>query len=184
MDEPTVKWSKERFTEIVNGLRPFLAQSGYDPDKDCTFIPVSGLQGDNIDKVLDKSVCNWYSDGRHLLQVLDDLPVPPRDEKGLLRVPILDKMQDRGAVIFGKVESGTIRLGDQLKLMPSGISCQVHTVYNSKDQCVRYAKPGENVKLRLNIDNEERVNKGDVVCHRDQTLVPVSELFEAEVDIQ
>jgi peptide chain release factor subunit 3 len=53
MDEPTVKWSKERFTEIVNALRPFLASSGYDPDKDCTFIPVSGLQGENIDKPLD-----------------------------------------------------------------------------------------------------------------------------------
>jgi translation elongation factor EF-1alpha len=59
----------------------------------------------------------------------------------------------------------------------------VHTIYNSKDLCVRYAKPGENVKLRLNIDNEDRVNKGDVICHRDQSLTPVSELFEAEVDI-
>lgn len=90
-------------------------------------------------------------------------------------------MQDRGAVIFGKVESGTIRLGDKLKLMPSGISCQVHTIYNSKDQCVRYAKPGENVKLRLNIESEDRVNKGDVICHRDQSIVPVAEIFEAEV---
>jgi len=35
----------------------------------------------------------------------------------------------------------------------------------------------------LNIENEERVNKGDVICHRDTNIVPVSELFEAEVDI-
>lgn len=92
-------------------------------------------------------------------------------------------MQDRGAVVFGKIESGTIKLGDQLKLMPTGISCQVHTIYNSKDQCVRYAKPGENVKLRLNIDSEDRVNKGDVICHRDQQITPVSEIFEAEVQL-
>jgi peptide chain release factor subunit 3 len=132
---------------------------------------------------MDKGVCNWYQDGRYLMQVLDDLPIPPRDEKGPLRVPVLDTMQDRGAVIFGKVESGTIKLGDQLKLMPSGILCQVHTIYNSKDQCVRYAKPGENVQLRLNIGDEKRVNRGDVICHRDQAIVPISELFEAEVDI-
>ncbi len=43
MDEPTVKWSKDRYTEIVKNLKPFLAQSGYDPDKDCTFLPVSAL---------------------------------------------------------------------------------------------------------------------------------------------
>ena len=114
---------------------------------------------------------------------MDDLPVPPRDQNGPLRIPVLDKMQDRGAVVFGKVESGTIRLGDGLRLMPSGISCQVQTIYNGKEQCVNYAKPGENVKLRLNIENEDRVNKGDVICLRDTQVVPVSELFEAEVEI-
>lgn len=92
-------------------------------------------------------------------------------------------MVDRGTVIFGKVESGTIKLGDLLRLMPSGISCQVQTIYNGKEESVPYAKPGENVQLRLNIENEERVNKGDVICHRDANIVPVSELFEAEVDI-
>ena len=48
---------------------------------------------------------------------------------------------------------------------------------------MRYAKPGENVKLRLNIESEDRVNKGDVICLRDTQVVPVSELFEAEVEI-
>ena len=76
-------------------------------------------------------------------------------------------MQDRGTVVFGKIESGTVKLGDGIRLMPSGIACQVQTIYNGKEECVRYAKPGENVKLRLNIDNEERVNKGDVICMRD-----------------
>ena len=60
MDEPTVKWQKERYTDIVNALKPFLAQSGYDPENDCFFIPVSGLCGENIDKPLEKSVCTWY----------------------------------------------------------------------------------------------------------------------------
>ena len=58
-----------------------------------------------------------------MLKVLDDLPVPPRFDKGSLRVPVLDKMTDRGTIVFGKVESGTINLGDLLRLMPSGISC-------------------------------------------------------------
>lgn len=93
-------------------------------------------------------------------------------------------MTDKGApFIFGKVESGTIKLGDSIKLMPSGISCQVHSILNGKEKAVLYAKPGENVQLRVNIDSEDRINKGDVICHRDQSIVPVSEIFEAEVDL-
>lgn len=56
-------------------------------------------------------------------------------------------------------------------------------MYNSKDESVRYAKPGENVKLRLNLDGEDKINKGEVICLRDMPLVPVSELFEAEIDL-
>jgi translation elongation factor EF-1alpha len=55
------------------------------------------------------------------MEVLDDLPVPPRDEKASLRVPVLDKMLDRGVVVFGKVESGTVKLGENLKIYPSNL---------------------------------------------------------------
>ena len=93
------------------------------------------------------------------------MEVPPRDPEGPLRIPILDKMRDRGTVIFGKVESGTVKVGDQLSVMPSNLICQVATVYNSKGEAVKYAKPGENVQLRLlNINDENLVNKGDVLC--------------------
>lgn len=183
MDEPSVKWSQERYNDIVTALRPFLLQSGYNPDTDCTFLPVSGLNGENIIKPAPAGTCNWYKDGRSLIQILDDTPLPPRDENGPLRIPVLDKMTDRGVVIFGKVESGTVKLGDGVRIMPSGTACQVMTLWNSKDQCVRYAKPGENIKMRISVDSEDKVNKGDVICMRDQAAVPVTELFEAEVDI-
>jgi peptide chain release factor subunit 3 len=48
MDEPSVKWSKERYTEIITALRPFFIGCGYNPDKDCIYVPLSGLNGDNI----------------------------------------------------------------------------------------------------------------------------------------
>ena len=128
-------------------------------------------------------MANWYKDGRPLIKILDDMPIPPRDDNAVLRVPVLDKMMDPGMIIFGKVESGTIRLGDECKLMPSGLPCQVQTIYDSKEQSVRYAKPGENVKLRINVESEDKVSKGDVLCLRSQVAVPVSEIFEAEVDI-
>lgn len=92
-------------------------------------------------------------------------------------------MKDRGIVIFGKVESGTVNIGEKLTLMPSNIPTQVLNVYNSKNEAVRYAKPGENVQLRLlHISDENLINKGDVLCNRDAPM-PISELLEAEVEI-
>jgi peptide chain release factor subunit 3 len=43
MDDQTVRWSQDRFNEICNALKLFLALTGYDPEKDCKFIAVSGL---------------------------------------------------------------------------------------------------------------------------------------------
>jgi len=61
--------------------------------------------------------------------------------------------------------------------------CQVQTIYNSKSEPVKYAKPGENVQIRLlNVNDENSVNKGDMICIR-ESPVPVSDLFEAEVEV-
>jgi peptide chain release factor subunit 3 len=94
--------------------------------------------------VVNKNVCNWYN-GPALIDILDGLELPKRDPTGPIRVPILDKMKDRGIVVFGKIESGTVNMGEKIVLMPSNQPCQVLNVYNSKGEAVRYAKPGENV---------------------------------------
>lgn len=117
MDEPSVKWSKDRFNEILTSLKPFIASCGYDPEKDCSYIPISGLNGDNLMEPVKPTVCNWYQ-GPTFMDILDGFELPPRDPEGPLRIPILDKMKDRGTVIFGKIESGTVKLGDQLCVMP------------------------------------------------------------------
>lgn len=100
-----------------------------------------------------------------------------------MRIPILDKMKDRGVVIFGKVEQGTVNLGDKVMVAPSNLACQIMSIYNSKEEPVRYATPGENIKIRLQgITDDNLINKGDVLCARDSP-VPVTDLFEAEIDI-
>jgi len=60
--------------------------------------------------------------GPPLLQVLDELPLPKRDPKAPLRIPILDKLKDSGKLIIqGKVESGTIYLGQKVAIMPGKV---------------------------------------------------------------
>lgn len=78
MDESSVKWSKDRYTEIMNALIPFIQQTGFNIEKDVIFIPISGISGDNIKEPVLKTTCNWYS-GKTFIQVLDDMELPKRD---------------------------------------------------------------------------------------------------------
>jgi peptide chain release factor subunit 3 len=103
MDEASVKWSKDRYDEIKQSLTPFIMKCGYDIEKDITWIPVSALGSENLKDPVDKKLCNWYN-GPPLLDIIDQLEPPKRDANLQIRIPILDKMKDRGVVVFGKIE--------------------------------------------------------------------------------
>lgn len=42
------------------------------------------------------------------------------------RMPIIDKFKDMGTVVMGKIESGTVREGDTLIVMPNKVPSQIH----------------------------------------------------------
>jgi len=176
MDE--CKWAKSRWDEIQAGLTPFLRKTGYE-DEDVIYVPIAGLTGENINEKTDK--CKWYN-GPTMMEILDQVKLYPRFPEGPLRIPILDKMKDKDLIVHGKVENGTVRLGDKLALMPSGNFCQVQLLLDAKGMPVKYAAPGENIQIRLNVADEEAVKRGDVLCHRD-SMMPVTDIFEAEVDV-
>ena len=55
-------------------------------------------------------------------------------------------------------------------------------ILDHKNESVSYARPGENVQIKLiHIDDENMINKGDVITGRKQQM-PVTMLFEAEVE--
>jgi peptide chain release factor subunit 3 len=126
MDE--AKFSIERYNEIKAGLDPFLRKTGYSAE-DVIYVPVAGITGENIKEKSDK--IKWY-DGEPLLDVLDKVNLGLRQPEAPLRIPILDKMKDKDLTIFGKVESGTVSLGEKLAIMPSGHFCQVLGLTDAK----------------------------------------------------
>lgn len=85
-------------------------------------------------------------------------------------------------VAFGKIESGTIKIGDKLMIMPSGNPTQVGGILDHKNEAVKFARPGENIQVKLTGLEDYMVNKGDVIVSREDP-VPVTMLFEAELDL-
>lgn len=172
MDDPTVMWDLDRYSECVAKLKPYLKQVGYVIKKDVKFVPISGLSGDNVLNEVDSSKCPWwkehYTAGIHntttptLIGTLDALQVSGRNSDGPLRMPCLDRYFERGCVVLGKVESGTIRAGEEVVIMPTRKKTKIDEVYIG-EQKVLSAKPGENVMLKFNV-NVEDIQKGYVIC--------------------
>ncbi|XP_023645410.1 eukaryotic peptide chain release factor GTP-binding subunit ERF3A isoform X4 [Capsella rubella] len=155
MDDPTVRWSKERYDEIEQKIVPFLKASGYNTKKDVVFLPISGLMGINMDTRMGQDVCPWWS-GPSFFEVLDSIEIPPRDPNGPFRMPIIDKFRDMGTVVMGKVESGSIREGDSLVVMPNKEHVKVVGIYCDEDK-VKRAGPGENLRVRITGIEDESI---------------------------
>jgi len=104
------------------------------------------------------------------MEILDDMPLDPRDPNGPVRVPVMDKMKDQKMVVFGKVEQGTLRLGDKLCIAPDNKPCQVLSLENFKDELIKFARPGDNVKIKVSNLQEEDISKGDCLCPRETPM--------------
>jgi len=172
------KWQKSRWDEIQEKLIPFLKVTGY-TEKDLIWVPISGLSGDNLQEP--SSNCKWYT-GPTLFEILDKMELAPRFANGPLRIPILDKMKDKDIIMHGKVENGTVRHGDKLCIAPHGGLAQVLELKDGKGRQVMYAASGENVQIRINVSDEDHIQRGFVVCHRDN-MMPITDIFEAELEV-
>jgi peptide chain release factor subunit 3 len=117
------------------------------------------------------------------VQALDNLPLKDRDPKGPLRIPIIEKSKEGSVIAHGKVESGLVRVGDKIMISPSGYPAQVGSILDHKNDSVMFARPGENVSIKLiHIDEESMINKGDVITSRDSPM-PVATAIEADIKL-
>jgi peptide chain release factor subunit 3 len=162
MDDPTVKWDKERWEEINTKTSPFLKSCGYNIKKDVQYVPISGLYGTNIKDRVSKEVCPWY-DGKSFFETLDDLDPLERNPDAPFRLPVLDKHKDMGTIVMGKTEAGTVRRGDKLVVMPNGVNVKVAALFRDDVECSKVL-PGENIRLRLTGIEEDQLAAGFVLC--------------------
>jgi len=177
MDDNTVNWEQERFDEIVSKLSPYLKQVGYSPS-DVAWIPISGLIGTNIKIKVPTETCAWYP-GQSLLDHMDTMKPPDRLFDKPLRLPVSAKYRDRGVMIVGKLEAGTIKEGEKLVLMPNKHNCFAEKLFLDLHP-IKLAEPGDNVIIKLADIAEDDISPGFVLC-RPGSLVPVVKRFRAHV---
>ncbi|KAG5484794.1 hypothetical protein LSCM1_06620 [Leishmania martiniquensis] len=182
MDE--MKWNKERYDEIVGKLRPFLRQNGYDEEraKNLVFMPVAGLTGENLIKHVEPSHCDWYQ-GDTMMGVIDSLRLPEsKTEDDVLCIPLVGAYKDDGKMhIYGKVESGSIAVGEKIQVLPTRVEALVEGISIESTEFEK-CYPGDNVHLHVRGIDENDIHGGYVATSIPTSLRAV-EFFQARVVI-
>jgi bifunctional enzyme CysN/CysC len=169
-----VEFSEERFDEIVRDFCAFRRQL---TSRDIAFIPISALDGDNV---VDRSEnMPWYA-GQPLLEHLEG--IDPADDRNLsdLRFPVQLVIRSEGndyRGYAGQVASGVVRPGDEVVVLPSGVTSRVASI-ETLDGPLEEAFPPQSVTVRLEDDVD--ASRGDVLVAAAGAPTPVRE-FEADV---
>ena len=168
-------YSEEKFNAIVEAYCQLALQLGL---KDVHFVPVSALLGDNL--VYASESTPWYQ-GEPLLTILENLPSV--DEVGHsnadLYFPVqlvvrqdADKADDfRG--YQGRIERGSVQLGQAIRIEPNGLTAKVTEIITPKGE-VTQAVAGEVITLRL--DRDIDISRGDLFVDESSPLTPQKQL--------
>ena len=137
-------YSQERFDDIVSQFRPFLQSVGLEPR---AFVPMAAKSGDNI--ASSSPNMPWWK-GPTVLETLDDFQVgrPPANQP--LRFPVQDVYRfDERRILAGRVESGTLRVGDRLVFSPTSKVSVVKSIERWNAPAAELAQAGESIGITL-----------------------------------
>merc|ERR1719210_2872982 len=177
MDESTVNWSQERYDSICDTLGKYLKKIGYNTKKDVHFLPCSGLTGAGIKNPVGAEFPSYT--GVPFIQYIDEMPSLKRQVDGPFMMPIVDKYNDVGTIVIGKVESGCCKKGESLLIMPNKREVKVEQIW-SDDIEVTAVTSGENIKAKVKGISDDELSPGFVLCSLTNPI-RTGKVFDAQV---
>ncbi len=177
MDATEPPWDKKRYEQIVDVLKKFMKGLGYNVDK-IPFIPISAWLSDNL---IERSPnMPWYN-GPTLVEALDQLEPPKKPVDKPLRIPIQNvyTIPGVGTVPVGRVETGVLKVGDKVVILPPGVVGEVRSI-QMHYQDLQKAEPGDNIGFNIRGASAKDIKRGDVAGHLDNPPT-VADEFTARV---
>lgn len=156
-----VGYKQSVYDDIKDEYEKFLKKINIVPK---TFIPVSGMEGDNIAHKSENMP--WY-EGLTVLQQMDEFNTIPAPENMPFRMPVQGVYKFTGSndsrrIIAGTVDAGKVRAGDQLVFYPSGKKTSVKTleVFNAETPTEFTAENAAGFTMT----EEIFVKRGEIAC--------------------
>lgn len=160
-----VDYKQDVFDKIVTEYTAFLNEINIDP---VTFIPVSGMQGDNIAKLSKKTP--WYKK-ETVLEILEKLEKEPSQRDKPFRMPVQDvykftRFGDNRRIVVGTIETGTVKQGDELIFFPSGKKSRVKSieVFNAPPK----AEAECGYAAGFTLEEQIYITRGEIAVRSDQ----------------
>ena len=168
-------YSEEKFNAIMEAYRQLAARLGL---KEVHFVPVSALLGDNL--VYASESTPWYQ-GEPLLTILENLPsvdeVSHSNADFYFPVQLVVRQDADKADDFrgyqGRIERGSVQLGQTIRIEPNGLTAKVTEIITPKGE-VTQAVAGEVITLRL--DRDIDISRGDLFVDESLPLTPQKQL--------
>ena len=63
--------------------------------------------------------------GPPLIELMDNMEILDRDVNAPFMFPVSEKYNEMGTMVMGKIESGRVKKGDTVLVMPNKVSAQV-----------------------------------------------------------
>ncbi len=168
-----IDYSEKRFREIEQDYRKFLQRLGLNA---LTFIPASAKQGENVARASMKM--KWYC-AANVLEALDLLEPQKGDIDLPLRFCVQDVYRfDGRRIIAGRIETGTLRVGDELIFSPANKSSIVATFERWNGPANGPAVAGDSIGITLS--EQIFVERGYVASHQNETPIETNR-FHADL---
>ncbi len=157
-------FSEKKFEEIESEYRKFLAELGLEAR---VFVPASAKNGDNVASASKKM--KWHR-GPTVLEALDLLEAQSADVDLPLRFCVQDVYRfDERRIIAGRIETGKLRVGDELVFSPANKTSKVQSIEEWGENGDGEAVAGDSIGITL--AEQIFVERGYVASHQTDTPI-------------
>ncbi len=172
-----VKWEQDQFDLVEEEFRAYLASIGVEPK---VFIPISARDGDNIATRSERM--NWY-EGPTVLEALDSFETGSAPVEQPLRLPVQDVYKfDARRIIAGRIESGSLKVGDQVLVSPANKTVKVQSIEHwsarSGTSQPETVSAGESVGITF--DEQIFIERGAMISHEKEAPLE-TDVFRARI---
>lgn len=173
-----VDYSRTVFDRIRREYSEFLANLAVQPER---FIPISAREGANL--TAPTAETPWY-DGPTVLEQVDSFEKNADDSGRPFRMPVQDvyKFTEEGddrRIVAGLIETGTVRVGDEIAFWPSGKSSTVRSIEAFNAEPLREAHAGQAPGFTLT--TQVYVKPGELMVRKDQAPPQCGTRFRANL---
>lgn len=155
-----VNYNEKIFEDIVSEYEELSSKM---INKDIRFIPISALEGDNV---VNRSENMLWFQNSPLLHTLENIHITSDHNIIDTRFPVQTILRSStkefldGRAYLGRISSGILRYGDDIKVLPSGFTTKIKSI-NHNGKVIKEAI--SNMSIALTLEDEIDISRGDMI---------------------